>query len=391
MAAKRAARWEIDLSAGGASSPRSVLTGSNRAFIPAPWPGSSLLHDRKAEVLHELSSALRRVVSGDPESDRPREVVGGRGEAHVNDVYPAATERDRQLGEDAWAVVHGDAELVDGPALDVCLEQAAAMLASAVVPGAHGPCVAAAERLRDLLEAFDRRVHLVGDGGCVLEVDVRPDAAVRAGDARGVAEARADPRERLVLAVDGARGLRDEHVRQHVRQVADRGEQTVVRVRVERDRACAEAEEQAVQALVEHAARASARRQVPGGALEQVGARVLDAGGLGARDRMTAHEALVPHVRGYRALRRAHVRDDGLGAGARERLVDDGGQGADGRAGEDGVRAADGIGHRGGLAVDRAALACGREYVRVGVEAGDLGAAGARSKAYGPADQADAE
>ena len=52
--------------------------------------------------------------------------------------------------------------------------------------------------------------------------------------------------------------------------------------------------EQAVQPLVEHAGGAAARRrQVPGGAVEQVLARVLDAGGLGPGERMPADEALV--------------------------------------------------------------------------------------------------
>ena len=75
-----------------------------------------------------------------------------------------------------------------------------------------------------------------------------------------------------------------------------------MRVRVERDRARAEAQEEAVQAFVQDTARPRAGREVPGGALEQVGARVLDAGGLRARDRVAADEALVGHVGGYGAL-----------------------------------------------------------------------------------------
>ena len=50
----------------------------------------------------------------------------------------------------------------------------------------------------------------------------------------------------------------------------------------------------AVQALVQHARGAAAGgREIPGGAVEQVRAGVLDAGGLGARERMPADEALV--------------------------------------------------------------------------------------------------
>src|SRR3954463_9040292 len=47
-------------------------------------------------------------------------------------------------------------------------------------------------------------------------------------------------------------------------------------------RARAEGQQEAVQAFVEDTARAGARCQVPGGALEQVDARVLDARGLRA-------------------------------------------------------------------------------------------------------------
>ena len=49
-------------------------------------------------------------------------------------------------------------------------------------------------------------------------------------------------------------------------------------VGVDRRRTGAEAVQQAVQALVEDARGARARGQVPGGALEQVGPRVLDPG-----------------------------------------------------------------------------------------------------------------
>ena len=70
--------------------------------------------------------------------------------------------------------------------------------------------------------------------------------------------------------------------------------QAVVGLRVDRGRARAEASQQRVQALVEDAGGAlRRRRQVPGGAVEQVLAGVLDAGRLGARQRVAADEALV--------------------------------------------------------------------------------------------------
>src|SRR5439155_10092403 len=108
-------------------------------------------------------------------------VVGGRGEAHVDDVYPSAAKRDGEFGHDARTVLHRDAQLVHRPALDVRLEQAAAVVAGAVVPGAHGTGIGRTERARDLPEALDRGLHLVGDRGGVLHVDVGPDGGVGAG------------------------------------------------------------------------------------------------------------------------------------------------------------------------------------------------------------------
>ena len=75
----------------------------------------------------------------------------------------------------------------------------------------------------------------------------------------------------------------------------------------------AEAREQAVQPLVEHAGGAAARGgQVPDGAVEQVGARVRDARGLGAGEGVSADEALVLAAgRRDGALGRAGIGDDG--------------------------------------------------------------------------------
>ena len=65
-------------------------------------------------------------------------------------------------------------------------------------------------------------------------------------------------------------------------------------VGVDRLRAGAEVGDGALQAVVVDAARALGRGQVPAGALEQLGARVLDPGGLGAGERMAADEARSP-------------------------------------------------------------------------------------------------
>ncbi len=92
--------------------------------------------------------------------------------------------------------------------------------------------------------------------------------------------------------------------------------------------------QEAVQALVQQAARLLVRREVPDRVLEQVGARVLHAGGLGTRDRVAAHEARVRHAAHEVLLRRAHVRDERVLARRVERRPHQFGQHADGRAGE---------------------------------------------------------
>jgi hypothetical protein len=92
---------------------------------------------------------------------------------------------------------------------------------------------------------------------------------------------------------EGAGGLGDEHVREDVRQVRDARHHAVVVGGVDRRRLRADPGSVTVQALVERARGGRARRQVPGRAVEQVGARVLDARGLGAGERVPADEARI--------------------------------------------------------------------------------------------------
>ena len=77
----------------------------------------------------------------------------------------------------------------------------------------------------------------------------------------------------------------------------------------------------AVQPLVGGALRGRRRRQVPGGVGEQVGARVLDARGLGARQRVAADEARIVDRAHHRALDRADVGDHAVRPGRREHLA----------------------------------------------------------------------
>src|SRR4029078_6750754 len=87
IAPKIAARWEIDLWAGGVSSPSRRDAGSKRTVV---WVAMSGAH-REAEVGQELLRA-RRGVRADPQGDLAAGEVGGRRERHVG-VFDALTAR----------------------------------------------------------------------------------------------------------------------------------------------------------------------------------------------------------------------------------------------------------------------------------------------------------
>ena len=95
-----------------------------------------------------------------------------------------------------------------------------------LVPGGD----VAAERGLGLLQARDGVVDRVGQGVGVGAVDVGPDRRVGAGHPRHVAEARA--RCRQSVAADRGRSVRDEDVREHVREMRHRRQHPVVRGRV---------------------------------------------------------------------------------------------------------------------------------------------------------------
>ena len=114
----------------------------------------------------------------------------------------------------------------------------------------------------------------------------------------------------LGLLAERRRRLGDEHVGEHVRQVADRRHQPVVGLGLDRLRPGAHVGDRALHPVVEQPAGAGGRRQVPAGALEEVGAGVLDPRGLRAGQRVAADEAGVRAERGdHLALHRADVGD----------------------------------------------------------------------------------
>ena len=126
----------------------------------------------------------------------------------------------------------------------------------------------------------------------------------------------------MPLAAERPGGLRDEDVREHVRQVRDGGHRAVVVVGVDDQRPRADARDEPVHPLEQHAAGRALRREVPGGALEEVLPGVLDARDLGARERVPADEALVLAGRADDgALGRADVRHGAVRRGEREHLI----------------------------------------------------------------------
>ena len=231
-------------------------------------------------------------VLGDPQRDDAARVVGRRAERHVGDVDPGAAERRARsrrstpgrLGTAARSSLTGPPA---SPASSSARRLSAASLcqASSAAPSSASSAARTSPR-REML-TVDRGAQRLAIGA----VDPGPELGVGAGDARGVAKAR--PGRGHAVAAERARGLRDEHVGEHVRQVRDGGHRAVVVGRVDDLRVRADAGQQLVHALEQHAARRRLRRQVPGRAVEEVLARVLDARHLGAGERMAADEALV--------------------------------------------------------------------------------------------------
>src|SRR5579884_4458807 len=97
MAASRAARCEIDLSAGTRSEPRNGPAGGKSTFTATPSPGDreaapSCPGHREAEPPDELLGSPRRLLAGDPQGDHALAHVGCRVERHVGDVDTAAAQ-----------------------------------------------------------------------------------------------------------------------------------------------------------------------------------------------------------------------------------------------------------------------------------------------------------
>src|SRR5205085_11196823 len=87
MAPSSAARWEMDLSGGGRSSPESPRAGSKRMFMEPPSCLRSGPGHGEAEAGDQLLRARGVIVAGDPQRDDALPVVLGRRQRHVDDVH----------------------------------------------------------------------------------------------------------------------------------------------------------------------------------------------------------------------------------------------------------------------------------------------------------------
>ncbi len=162
-----------------------------------------------------------------------------------------------------------------------------------------------------------------------------PQPWVGARHARRVAEA---PADRRCPALQLARGELDEQVRHDVREVRHDAHAAVVDAGLDRLRSRPERRDEAVQPLEQHPVGPCGRREVPDGAVEEIGARVRDARGLRAGDRMAADEPRVaPRRRHDRRLHRADVADDAVRPGGAQRRLDEVAEDVHRRRGERGV------------------------------------------------------
>ena len=231
-------------------------------------------------------------------------------------------------------------------------EQPPPMRARLADPAREEPRVAVRQRPLDLLE----RTALLGEREPerlpVVEEDVDPDPRVRARDPGHVPQGAAGRLERVV-AVDPRRArLVEEHVCEHMREVARQPDEPVVRVRPDRDRSRAERADEAVEQPQPLGRRRGRRSEEPRRAVEELRRGAAGPARLGAADRVAADEALVRRGRrADRPLRRADVGDRRSLGRMTEDISHGLGEVADRRRDEHEI----GVGDRGGEVVGRLA------------------------------------
>ena len=378
--ASSAARCDSDLSGGGASVPRSP-----------PSAGAKKVSAHHREASAATSSSARRPAPRPRSRARSsRSTSRGRIERHVDDVDARAAERERDVGDDPGPVGHRDAQLVHLAAREAGLEQPPAGVARSRRSTRRPRRRRARPAPRAGAEARHRVVDRLHQRVGVGEVDVAPDRRRGAGDAGGVAEARAGRGQPLARASAAAAWAT-----RTLASTCGRCE-TVAITRSWSRRRSQPGGRRGRRASGAGGRRARpgarGRRQVPGGAVEEVRPRVLDAGRLGARERVPADEARVATApTSARLVEPTSVTTQSSPAAA-ERLAHHARQRADRRGDEGRLRPFERLRHRRARRGDRAARQRGVEHPRRRVVAAHLGAEPlARGQPDRAADQPDAE
>ena len=246
-----AARWEIDLSGGGRSSPRSGPEGSkprHRRDRTTPWPSSRTISAARSAssspATHSETAPVRMSAAGYSAMSSMLTPGAARARARSRRRCPGGSRR------------RAAARSSCPPTSSASSRRRRSSRAARATPR---PRSASPERISSAASRSrsDDGVDLARDRLAVGGEDVAPDRRVRAGDPGRVAEARPHLGQALGLLDRRRRGLLDEHVREHVRQVADRRHQPVVRLGVDRLRAGADVGDRALQPVVVHAARSA--------------------------------------------------------------------------------------------------------------------------------------
>ena len=261
-------------------------------------------------------------------------------ELEVVDVEALRAECLEDPCEDTGPVRDVHAEAVQRARVLVCsVEHLAPVLARLADPAGEEAGVAVPECRLELLHAAAMLHEGLGEGDPVVEEDVHPDPGVGACDAGHVAQRAPCCGERIV-PVDARRArLVEQHVRERMREMAGHGDKPVVRPGIDRKGSRPERGRERVRRAVPGRLRGGERREEPGRALEQVGARARRPARLRAADRMPADEARI--VSGRPAdgcLRRARVGHGRVVGSEREHVVDDRRDRCDGNRDEDELR-----------------------------------------------------
>ena len=279
MAPSSAARCEIDLSAGGVSSPRRAGAGGKRTFMPI-GPGRRAARPRARRGPRAPIGPGRPVaMSGDGASDMSAMLMPA-----CESVSATSAMTPGRLGTTTASSASSS------PAVAA---------SSASRPAAARSCQArrslsGGQPVANVAQLADRGVELGDQRVAVGRVDTGPQLGVGARDACGVAEARADVRPSahgLVAQGDGCAA--DQQVGQRVRQVRDRRHHAVVGLRFDHRRPGAQVGQQPVQALESHSRGLPGRSQIPGRTVEEILAGGAGAARLRAGQRVPADEPLV--------------------------------------------------------------------------------------------------